>query len=333
MTLLIAVITLPVLVYAGVLEPAALFGTATGDMEKKEKFVLNENPQTLPLLRAAINVDPSLAVGGGDIIVDAGAILSNGGAAEGEESDVAASNNGEISVYIVRDGDTLSQIAEMFDVSAKTVLWANDISDKSLIRPGDLLVILPVTGVRHVVKEGDTLSTIAKKYEGDTDEILAYNQIVSSEDIGVGDTVVIPGGSVSVPKVVTKAVAVKTTGGITYVAGATNFSHPVPGAKRSQGIHGYNGVDLAAPNGTPIRAAAGGTIVVSRGSGWNGGYGLYVVIKHTNGTQTLYAHNSSNIVSVGSSVVTGQVIGYVGSTGRSTGNHVHFEVRGAKNPF
>jgi len=305
-------------------------------MEEKEEFVLNQNPQTLPLLRAAINVDPSLAVGGGDIIVDAGAMLSNGGAAEGEdgeEADTSSSNNGEISVYIVREGDTLSQIAEMFDVSSKTVLWANDITDESLIRPGDSLVILPITGVRHVVKEGDTLSTITEKYDGDMDEILAYNQIASSEDIGVGDTLVIPGGLVSVPKVVTKAVAVKTTGGTVVAVTSTNLVHPVPGARRSQGVHGYNGVDLAAPNGTPILAAAAGSVVVSKGSGWNGGYGTYVVIKHPDGTQTLYAHNSSNIVSVGASVVAGQVVGYVGSTGKSTGNHVHFEVRGAKNPF
>ena len=101
----------------------------------------------------------------------------------------------------------------------------------------------------------------------------------------------------------------------------------------SQGIHGYNGVDVSAPSGTPIYAAAGGTIVVAKGGGgYNGGYGNYIVIDHGNGTQTLYAHMSSLAVS-GGSVSKGSLIGYVGSTGRSTGNHLHFEVRGAKNPL
>ena len=107
---------------------------------------------------------------------------------------------------------------------------------------------------------------------------------------------------------------------------------PVDGP-RTQGLHGYNGVDLASPSGTLIRAAASGDVIVSKSSGWNGGYGLYAVIRHNNGTQTLYAHNSLNLVTVGEHVVRGQIIGRVGSTGKSTGPHLHFEVRGARNPF
>ena len=107
---------------------------------------------------------------------------------------------------------------------------------------------------------------------------------------------------------------------------------PVTGP-RSQGIHGYNGVDIAGSCGGQIRAAAAGTVIVSKGYGWNGGYGIYVVITHANGTQTLYAHNATNWVISGQYVAQGQIIGTVGSTGRSTGCHVHFEVRGAKNPF
>ncbi|MDO8482413.1 MAG: M23 family metallopeptidase, partial [bacterium] len=73
--------------------------------------------------------------------------------------------------------------------------------------------------------------------------------------------------------------------------------------------------------------------IVSKNYGWNGGYGEYVVISHSNGTQTLYSHMSENITYPGMRVSQGQVIGYVGSTGKSTGSHLHFEVRGAKNPF
>ncbi|PIQ67135.1 MAG: hypothetical protein COV95_00370, partial [Candidatus Zambryskibacteria bacterium CG11_big_fil_rev_8_21_14_0_20_40_24] len=110
------------------------------------------------------------------------------------------------------------------------------------------------------------------------------------------------------------------------------YIKPVNG-RRTQGIHGYNAVDLGAPAGSPIFAAAPGVVIISRNSGWNGGYGRYIVIRHDNGTQTLYAHNSENIVYEGTSVVQGQVVGYVGSSGKSTGPHVHFEIRGAKNPF
>ena len=111
------------------------------------------------------------------------------------------------------------------------------------------------------------------------------------------------------------------------------YLRPISGGTRTQGIHGFNAVDLAASVGTPIMASASGKVIISKNSGWNGGYGNYIVIEHPNGTQTLYAHASKVIVFSGQSVVQGQVIGYVGSTGRSTGAHVHFEIRGAKNPF
>lgn len=330
---LFLIIVLPISARAGVF--SLFFQTAEEDVLPLEVvYTVGTNVQTMPLLKAAIHTDPNPAKGGGDILIEEGVLMSHGEISEETSSADSLTANGEISVYIVREGDTLSQIAEMFDVSAKTVLWANDISDPSIIQPGATLVILPITGVRHVVKEGDTIGGIAKKYEGDVDDILAYNQLGSSDDISVGDTVVIPGGEVATPaQTRTYASPVRTSGTVATGEGSAGFSHPVPGAVKSQGIHGYNGVDFAAPVGTPILAAASGEVIVSKSSGWNGGYGLYVVIKHPNGTQTLYAHSSSVIVSVGQRVVAGQVISYVGNTGRSTGSHLHFEVRGARNPF
>jgi murein DD-endopeptidase MepM/ murein hydrolase activator NlpD len=102
---------------------------------------------------------------------------------------------------------------------------------------------------------------------------------------------------------------------------------------KTQGLHGYNAVDYGMPVGSPIYAAAAGTVIISKSSGYNGGYGKYIVIEHQNSTQTLYGHLSNPIVSVGQSVIQGQLIGYSGNTGKSTGPHLHFEVRGAKNPF
>jgi len=108
---------------------------------------------------------------------------------------------------------------------------------------------------------------------------------------------------------------------------------PIFGGRRSRGIHGYNGIDLADSCGSPVVTSAPGTVIILRSSGWNGGYGKYIVVTHPNGTQTLYAHLSSVLASVGQFVAQGSQIGNIGSTGNSTGCHVHFEIRGAKNPF
>lgn len=234
----------------------------------------------------------------------------------------------------MREGDTLSQIADMFGVSVNTIRWANDISLSGSIQSGDQLVILPVSGVRHAVKSGDTLASIVKKYNGHMEEVLLFNGLSSGATLSVGDVVLIPEGELSAPlSQPTRRVAVapRTSSATPEYAGY--YRRPVNGGIRTQGIHGYNGIDIAASVGTPILASASGTVIISKNYGWNGGYGNYVVIKHDNGTQTLYAHNSSNAVSVGQWVSQGAVIGYIGSTGRSTGPHVHFEVRGARNPF
>lgn len=324
-------IATPFLAQAGFF--STIFNTVSIESVEAEEYVMDVNAQTVPLLRAALNIDPNPAKGGGDIIVSDGALVPAGDIDGKTDSVNTKTVNGEISLYVVREGDTLSQIAEMFDISSKTILWANDISSPSKIQPGDSLIILPITGVRHVVKKGDTLASIAKKYDGDVDDILAYNQLASSEDVSIGDTIVVPGGMIATPAPTKKSSSGKTGGKVATGNGSAGYTHPIPGAVRTQGIHGYNGVDYGASVGTPILAAASGEVIVAKTYGYNGGYGLYVVIKHANGTQTLYGHLSKVSVAVGDSVSGGEVIGLLGNTGRSTGPHLHFEVRGARNPF
>jgi len=321
--MLVFSILLPLSVHAGFL--SFFFDSARADQGDPSLPVVAAEDTFL--LRAPLHRDPYSARGGGDILVQDGALVSVNDSNDRGEGSSSLKNNGEISLYVVREGDTLSEIAAMYDVSAKTILWANNIVSASKIQPGDTLVILPITGVRHVVKSGDTLASIAKKYSGDIEDILAYNQFTDAHDVVVGDTIIIPDGTIATPPTKPRGSSVASG------SGSSGFVHPVPGAVRTQGIHGYNGVDLAAPVGTAVRAAQGGTVIVARTSGWNGGYGLYIVIKHPNGTQTLYAHLSALSVAVGDQVVSGQTIGAVGNTGRSTGSHLHFEVRGAKNPF
>jgi LysM repeat protein len=332
-TLLLVAVIIPISVQAGVF--SSIFGVTESEASDEVYFTNVDSAQSVPLLKAAFHTDPNPAKGGGDIIVEDGALVPQNVSEDEEVNSRTA--NGEISVYVVREGDTLSQIAEMFDVSANTILWANDITKASLIQPGDTLVILPITGIRHVVKGGDTISTIAEKYDSDIEEILSYNQLASADGISVGNIVVVPNGVMAAPAASTNrnVAPVRTSGGSAVASGggSADFTHPLPGAMKTQGIHGYNGVDLAAAAGTAIRAAAAGEVIVSKSGSWNGGYGNYVVIRHPNGTQTLYAHNSSNAVGVGARVAAGETIAYVGSTGRSTGAHLHFEVRGARNPF
>ncbi len=327
--LLSLVIAVPVSVHAGFF--SKLFPKAEAEVVSIDTPVA-VSATDVPLLAALQNPNPMGARGGAEIIIDENVLVSTGPVGEDE---IAEQKNGlgEIRVYTVREGDSLSQIAEMFDVTTNTIMWANDISKASGIQPGDTLVILPIVGVRHVVKKGDTISTIAKKYEGDTDEILSYNQLASAEELSIGDTLIIPGGAMHAAPARVAAQAQPVRVGGTSVATAGYFSHPVPGAVRTQGIHGYNAVDLAAGYGTPIRAAASGEVIVSKSSGWNGGYGQYVVIRHANGTQTLYSHMMRNDVGVGAYVSQGEVVGGMGSTGKSTGTHLHFEVRGGSNPF
>ncbi|MBI4088846.1 M23 family metallopeptidase [Candidatus Kaiserbacteria bacterium] len=292
-----------------------------------------------PALRAATNSDPNPNKGLGDSIQTSGgrALIAYGGPSGTIADVIDAPPPGRISIYVVRPGDTLSDIAKMFNVSVNTILWANDLKSVRNVRPGDTLIILPISGVEHLVKRGDTLKSLAKKYNADANEIAQFNGLDITDTLAVGSTIIIPGGEIAVPAVtpLSRPSPIPPpiiVGGGSFQAGY--YGNPVPGAILTQGIHGWNGIDLGAPRGTPVHAAAAGTVIIARGGGaWNGGYGNYVVITHSNGTQTLYSHMRSVIVSPGQSVLSGQTIGYVGATGRSTGVHLHFEVRGAVNPF
>ncbi|MFC1801832.1 peptidoglycan DD-metalloendopeptidase family protein [Patescibacteria group bacterium] len=301
-------------------------------IDSEVEYVDVPNSQNMALLHAALNIDPNQSKGGGEvIIVEDSALLPEVGPS-GTVADIEEkSSSDQISVYVVREGDSLSQIASMFDVSVNTIIWANDIKRGNLIKEGQTLVILPISGVRYEVKKGDTLASISKKYKGDLGEILQFNDLTKESKLAIGDIVVIPDGEMAMPKYSSSSASsrVRGSGGPEYKG---YYIRPVVGRK-SQGLHGYNAIDIAASTGTPVVASASGKVIISRAYGWNGGYGGYIVIRHGNGTQTLYSHNSKNIVYSGQYVVQGQVIGYVGSTGKSTGPHVHFEIRGAKNPF
>src|SRR3989338_8263775 len=157
---------------------------------------------------------------------------------------------------------------------------------------------------------------------------MAYNGI-ENDSLVIGSTIIIPNAELSPVPTQSKTI-VRGAGGPSL---SGYFIRPISGGRKSQGLHGFNGVDLANSCGTPIIASASGTVLIARASGWNGGYGRYVVIAHPNGTQTVYAHMTNVSVTPGQYVQQGWQIGTLGSTGQSTGCHIHFEVRGARNPF
>lgn len=245
---------------------------------------------------------------------------------------VSSLNAGQIFTYTIRAGDTIGGIARSFGVSVNTILWANSISDARSLKLGDQIVILPISGVRHEVKKGDTLDSLAKKYRANADDIAQFNGLGTDETLTIGSIVIVPNGEApSAPTSLFAGGGVRSFANLPLYDGY--YIRPIVDGRRSRGIHGYNGVDLASSCGLPVLASAEGQVIVARASGWNGGYGRYIVINHPNNTQTLYAHLREIDVAPGSSVSQGTTIGLIGSSGNSTGCHVHFEVRGARNPF
>ncbi len=320
----------------------SIFGTR--DTKKFDPVVLPNNVQTLPLLQAPKNIDPLTTVEKKIVIVDDSALTNEH---TGVDGSLALSEDfkpvsDQISLYTVREGDTVSGIAAMYDVTPNTIRSANDIGQNESIKPGQVIVVLPVTGLRYTTKKGDTLASIAKAAGVDATEIATFNGLSTDQVLVLNTTIIIPDADsafgpghndatkdTSKNTKLAKNADKKTTKTVKKVGGSGYYACPI-NAIRTQGVHGHNGVDYAAPVGTSIIAAADGEVMISR-TGWNGGYGTYIVIKHANGTQTLYAHMSQLNVNPGEKVVKGQVIGKMGNTGQSTGPHVHFEIRGATN--
>ena len=320
------VLLLPISVSAGVVSSLinsieSMFGVST-----ENNSLPNKSVQNMALLVA---MTTPLSENEQTIEVNENALVPNiGPSGATPQASAQKPSSDQISIYVVREGDTLSQIAEMYDVSVNTIKWSNNLASNTL-KTGDTLVILPISGVKYTVAKGDTLASVAKKYKGDIDEIVAYNNLNKDSQLVVGSVIIVPDGEVQMSS--SGYSSILNTSGLKEYKGY--YIRPVVGGRRSQGLHGHNAIDIAAPVGTPILAMADGEVIIAKTGGWNGGYGNYIVIKHPNGTQTLYAHNSKNMVSVGDSVKQGDVVGLIGVTGKITGPHLHFEIRGAKNPF
>ncbi len=242
----------------------------------------------------------------------------------------------KIQDYTVQPGDTVSSIAVQFGIDTDTIKWQNDLPSLDAIKPGQILQILPVTGVAHKVVRGETIYSIAKKYTANAQAIVdfPFNTFADDETyaLSVGQILIVPDGQK--PNVILtnpSAFVAQRTPNAGSVSGTGNFAWPISGLITQRFAWYHPGVDIATAYGTPVLAADSGQVIVA---GWvdNAGYGNRIMIDHGNGYVTLYGHLSRVDVVVGQTVARGNQIGLEGSTGRSTGPHLHFEIRKGSTP-
>lgn len=237
----------------------------------------------------------------------------------------------KVVTYTVQKGDTISTIAKKYDISTDTIKWANNLPNDNLTI-GDELQIPPVTGMMHKVESGETVYTIAKKYDTNPQGIVdfPFNDFANPQTFSlvVGQMLVVPDGIKPTEKPVLPRQRYLATD-VKQLA-ISGIMWPTRGVISQYFAWYHQGVDIASAVGTPIVAAQNGTVSEVYTSGWNGGYGVHIIVQGNNGQTTLYAHMSGVNVSVGDSVAAGStLVGWIGMTGRTTGPHLHFEVRGA----
>lgn len=245
--------------------------------------------------------------------------------------------NNQFETYEVQSGDTPNKIAEAKGITPETLLGGNPwlSQESSLLQTGSQLVILPVDGALHTVKPGETLESIAEQYNVSVDDIVGYasNNLEFPYRLFPDTQLLIPGAQVgsffwTAPKSVAGSIS---SGGKTKwaVVGTGSFIWPVSGrCITTYYWYGHPGIDVSQSVGTPVYAADTGTVTyASWASGGYYDYGNLIVINHGNGYETFYAHLSGINVYAGQIVNQGQLIGATGNTGRSSGPHIHIEIR------
>ncbi len=237
--------------------------------------------------------------------------------------------------YEVQEGDTVSGIADRFGISSPYILWNNIdiIDDANFLQIGQQLQVPSVPGIIHGVRVGETLYEIADKYDASVGDIISTNELSADGFIRAGTTILVPGGRMIVvvnptiaPTPAAAPAAVATAAPVATAVPSYNFIWPTVDTITSYFGPGHPlGIDIRAEVGTPIKAAADGKVIFVGGVRCCS-YGLYVEVQHDGGFTSLYAHLRDFAVENGDEVKAGQVLGFAGLTGRTTGPHLHFEI-------
>jgi murein DD-endopeptidase MepM/ murein hydrolase activator NlpD len=234
----------------------------------------------------------------------------------------------KVEPYTVKSGDTLASIGKKFGVSVDTIKWANDLKTDT-IKPDQSLKIPPITGVVHTVVSGETVYSIAKKYKTTAQNIVnfIFNDFADIDTFALrsGQVLFVPDGIIEPEQPKYAAMAPQYANAVAGVRGSSSFIWPTTGIITQYPTWYHMAFDIASNAGPAIIAADGGSVTYAGCIDW--GYGCHVVIDHGNGYSTLYGHMSVISVSAGQVVNQGQQLGNMGSTGRSTGPHLHFEIR------
>ncbi len=240
---------------------------------------------------------------------------------EGTLGESASAQKVALVSYTVESGDTLSSIAQRFNTSSDSIAYINGISSPNRLSVGkELSVMQNASGVVVKVVSGDNVVDIAQRYGITALDIVKANDLYNASDISVGQVLILPGA--------------KVTRSTQALSRSSNFAWPIKGIITSafgMRIHpvsgessSHDGLDISGNAGSNVYAAGSGVITFLD---WSGDYGRLIVIDHGGGTETKYAHLSGFEAALGDRVYAGDLIGYVGSSGNTTGPHLHFEVR------
>ena len=225
--------------------------------------------------------------------------------------------------YRVKSGDMIGFIADAFDVTQDTIISVNNIKQSRLIQPGQYLKIPSMPGIIYTVKKnGETATTIAEKYKVNADKCASANNVSLDTELKAGTSLFVPDAELDwATRQEINGDLFKKPLHARYWLSSNYGWRNSPFNAGSRTFHG--GIDMAVAQGTPIYAALDGTVSAV---GYNATYGNYVIITHHSGYKTLYGHMKATACKKGNFVYTNTIIGYVGSTGMSTGPHLHFTV-------
>ncbi len=330
-------------------ESSAAYNLFGGDPDYIEEVVSNNAPvkTETPVWKIG-TIDMPILANSGNLLparnLEIGTVVAGGTALVGPtiiSGAAIGAARGQVVSYVIEPGDSLGAIAYAFGVSIPTIMWENNLSLRSIIRPGDVIRIPPATGIMHTVKKGDTLKKISTAYQAAVPDIIQFNHLKENgSDLQIGERIMVPNGIrpqdreiAAIPRTarITPTIARRAAPPSSVSSpSASGFVWPSSSHAITQyfGIR-HHAIDVGGPWQSATYAAKAGVVEVAQ-CGWNSGYGCYVIIDHGGGVKTLYGHHSQLLVSPGEPVETGQTIALMGNTGRVrgvTGIHLHFEVQ------